>query len=387
MFSWSVFWVVSIFIGTVGVSLGTQIGNQIFQIILLILSLILIFFGLKITIIPLTILMFFAILAITSIRKKISMWWTLAPILAVWVIAKCLGFVLIPSLPLIAFVGISYFVVKLFTFLRDYQSGLIKTPNSLTILNYLFFAPTFLAGPMHYFREFDKSVKEPKLPNLVAIIPLIYRILWGAIKTLVLSPLLIPHGLPVPADLHLTFTDLLLRSFVFTLQLYFEFSGYSDMAIGSAKLMGINTPENFNQPLLSRNIVEFWQRWHITLMRAITAYIYVPLARRLSLKKAINPRLIMAITTIIAFFISGFWHGASVNFILWGLYNALIIIIYELCRPSFVKFNKNPILSGKLMQRIMHISSIAITFFFISVGWIFFNLNSILISKIIEFSS
>jgi D-alanyl-lipoteichoic acid acyltransferase DltB (MBOAT superfamily) len=229
---------------------------------------------------------------------------------------------------------------------------------------------------MHYYREFDKSIKDPKLPTPVQIIPLLYRILWGATKTLVLSPLLAPQGLPVPAGIDVSSTELVFRAMMFTFQLYFEFSGYSDLAIGSAKLMGIQTPENFNNPLLSRNIVEFWQRWHITLMRAITGYIYVPLARKFSSAKDAKPKLVMAVVTVGAFTVSGFWHGASINFILWGLYNALIIVAYEICRPHLAQLNKQKVIDSRLMQGIVRFSSIFTTFFFISLGWILFNIDS-----------
>lgn len=363
-------------LGIVGASAKSQSANNVFQAILLLLSLTLIVFGLKVSLVPLALLLGFALFAVILVRMKVSVLWVVVPMLLVWAVAKCIGFVLIPSLPLLAFVGISYFVVKLFTFLRDYQSGLVKNPRILTTLNYLFFAPTFLAGPMHYYREFDKSVRAPARPSAQSIIPLVFRILWGAVKMLVLSPLLAPNGLPVPADVHVTTIDLVLRAFVFTFQLYFEFSGYTDMAIGSAKLMGINTPENFNNPLLSRNVVEFWQRWHITLMRVITGYVYVPLARQLSSKKNLHPTLTMALAILFAFLVSGFWHGASANFILWGLYNAAAIILYELCRPYLIKFYKQEVFAGKIASGMIRFASIGLTFFVISLGWILFNLDS-----------
>ena len=376
MFSWSIYWFACIFVGIVGATAKSQSANRIFQIMLLVVSMGLISLGLKVAYVPLMILFGFALIAVALIRMRLSVMWILIPVVLLWAVAKCIGFVLVPAWPLAGFVGISYFIVKLLTFLRDYQSGLVKNPKPITTLNYLFFAPTFLAGPMHYYREFDKSIKDPKLPSSNQIIPLVFRILWGATKTLVLSPLLAPHGMPVPDGLSVSGLELLLRAFIFTFQLYFEFSGYSDMAIGSSKLMGIQTPENFNNPLISRNIVEFWQRWHISLMRAITSYVYVPLARKFASVKGAGPRLTMAVVTVAAFTVSGFWHGASANFILWGIYNALIIVAYELCRPYLARINKLQIFAGPLMQWVFRICSICTTFFFISLGWILFNMDS-----------
>jgi D-alanyl-lipoteichoic acid acyltransferase DltB (MBOAT superfamily) len=375
MFSWSIFWIACICLGIVGACAKSQSANTIFQVLLLMLSFTLIVFGLKVSLVPVAILVCFALFAIVVVRLGLPAPWAFVPIVLIWAVAKSIGFVLVPSLPLVAFVGISYFVVKLFTFLRDYQSGLVKNPRVVTILNYLFFAPTFLAGPMHYYREFDKSVRTPKLPSAEASIPLVFRILWGATKVFVLAPFLLPRGLPVPPDVAVTGIELVLRSFVFSFQLYFEFSGYSDMALGSAKLMGIDTPENFNKPLLSRNIVEFWQRWHITLMRVITSYVYVPLTRYLSSKKSIDARLTMVLGITGAFLVSGFWHGATANFILWGLYNAVGIIVYEICRPSLINMKKRKLFAGKAMSGAMRIVSVCLTFIFISLGWIIFTLD------------
>lgn len=376
MFSWSMYWVACMCIGVAGAAARAQTGGILYQALLFALSIALIFFGLKLAPIPLALMVLFALFAILVMRTGRPVSWAIIPMILVWAVAKCLGFVLIPALPLAAFVGISYFVVKLFTLLRDYQSGLVKSPRPITVLNYLFFAPTFLAGPMHLYREFDTSVRAPKLPVAVEILPLAFRILWGAVKVFVLAPCLLPHGLPVPPDGSITVVDLVLRAFVFTFQLYFEFSGYSDMAIGSARLMGISTPENFNNPLLSRNIVEFWQRWHITLMRVITNYVYVPLTRRMSAKKGFSPRLTMVLGITGAFVVSGFWHGATLNFILWGLYNAAGIIVYESLRPRLVRLNKRPFFSRKPVSSVFRVVSIGLTFTFIALGWILFNWDS-----------
>lgn len=376
MFSWSLYWLGCLCLGVVGASAKSQSGGNLFQVLMLVLSVMLIFFGLKVSLLPLALMIVFALFSIIVVRLGRPVSWAIVPMVLIWAVAKYVGFVLLPTLPLTAFIGISYFVVKLFTFLRDYQSGLIKNPRAITVLNYLFFAPTFLAGPMHLYREFNASVSAPRIPSAPEVLPLVFRILWGATKVFVLAPYLLPYGLPIPPNESVAGIDLVLRAFVFTFQLYFEFSGYSDMAIGSAKLMGISTPENFNNPLLSRNIVEFWQRWHITLMRVITNYVYVPLVRYLSSKKAITSRLTMVLGITGAFVVSGFWHGATLNFILWGLYNAAGIITYENLRPKLVKMKKSPLFSRPTVSNAVRIVSICLTFTFISLGWIIFNWDS-----------
>ena len=111
-------------------------------------------------------------------------------------------------------------------------------------------------------------------------------------------------------------------------------------------------------------------------MRVITGYIYVPLARGLATKNYLNSTFVMAIAIFGAFFVSGFWHGASINFILWGLYNALIIISYELIKPHLKKLLQNKFCSTKIALLLIRIISIGITFFFISLGWILFNMEA-----------
>jgi D-alanyl-lipoteichoic acid acyltransferase DltB (MBOAT superfamily) len=386
MFSANLYWVTCILIGLIGAGSNSRASNNLFQSMLLLVSLALITITLEISVVPLCILLCIGLLAAILVKLKLSVGWIIGPLVLLWSGGKIFGFVLVPELPFVAFVGISYFVVKLFTFLRDYQVGLVKDAKIITTMNYLFFAPTFVSGPMHYYSEFDKTVRAPNLPAVHSIIPLLYRICLGSLKVLVVSPFLAPYGFPVIADGPLTLFDLLVRSFVFTFQLYFQFSGYCDMAIGSSSLMGLKTPENFKNPLMSRNIVEFWQRWHITLMRVITGYIYVPLVRNLSAKKDINSRMVMMIGLLIAFLISGFWHGATTNFIIWGLYHAFFMISYELSKPVFGRLYKNKLFSGKLVSYLIRFSSIFVTFVIISVGWILFNLTPSMLFSLLGLS-
>ena len=144
----------------------------------------------------------------------------------------------------------------------------------------------------------------------------------------------------------------------YTMQIYFDFSGYTDMAIGIAKMFCFNLPENFNKPYISKSIGEFWRRWHITLSGFLRDYIYIPLGgSRVPKKRTL-------INTMIIFFLSGFWHGASFTFIVWGLYHGFFVAIEKL---GFKKF------LGKLPS----ILSQFITFIIVSIGWIFFRADGI----------
>ena len=148
-----------------------------------------------------------------------------------------------------------------------------------------------------------------------------------------------------------------LGTFGYTMQLYFDFSGYCDIAIGSALLLGITLPLNFDLPYKSRNIQEFWQKWHITLGDFFARYLYIPLggSRRGNIRTLVNLFIVM--------FLSGIWHGAGVGFIIWGTLHGLAMVIHRACR----------FLNLKILPRRL---SVFVTFMFISLAWIPFRAES-----------
>jgi len=173
---------------------------------------------------------------------------------------------------------------------------------------------------------------------------------------------------------NLTSIEAWISSICFTLQFYFDFSGYADIAVGLALLFMIQIPFNFNSPLKSTSIIEFWQRWHLTLTSFLTNYIYIPILKNL---RVINIKNI-AISTTITFFIAGLWHGPSWNFIFFGLWNGLLLIINQILR-------KYKITSFKFINYV-------ITLICINIGFIFFrteNLNDafLIILKLFDFNS
>ena len=154
-------------------------------------------------------------------------------------------------------------------------------------------------------------------------------------------------------------TILWLTIIAYSFQIYFDFSGYSDMAIGLGKIIGFKFPENFNNPYISQSISEFWRRWHITLGDWMKDYLYIPLGGNRVKSKA---RLYLNL--IIVFLISGFWHGAEWTFIIWGAWHGLFLILDRL----FLK---------KLLQKIGVFSSVLFNYLVVLIGWIFFRSNGI----------
>ena len=162
---------------------------------------------------------------------------------------------------------------------------------------------------------------------------------------------------------------MLLGAFFFTIQIYGDFSGYSDIAIGTAKLFGIDLLKNFSYPYFSRDIAEFWRRWHISLSSWFKDYLYIPLGG------SKGGTYVKVRNTFIIFLVSGFWHGANWTFIIWGLLNALYIM------PSII-FNTNRnnleiVAKGRLFPTIKEFISICITFMLALFAWIFFRSDNL----------
>lgn len=144
----------------------------------------------------------------------------------------------------------------------------------------------------------------------------------------------------------------------YTFQIYFDFSGYSDMAIGLAKMTGFTFPENFNFPYISQSITEFWRRWHITLGRFMRDYLYIPLGG----KKVSKSRMLFNLWVV--FLVSGLWHGASWTFVIWGVYHGFLLIAEKL-------------ILLKLYERLFKPFRIIISFFFVMIGWVLFRSNTL----------
>ena len=157
---------------------------------------------------------------------------------------------------------------------------------------------------------------------------------------------------------------LLLGALFFTFQIYGDFSGYSDIAIGTARLFGVNLMKNFNLPYFSRDIAEFWRRWHISLNKWFIDYVYIPLGGSRGTKAMVIRNI------LIVFFLSGLWHGANWTFVVWGLYNGIIIALLTLLN---LNHKRSAIISEKrFFPPLKEFGQILITFVLVVIGWIFF---------------
>ena len=294
------------------------------------------------------------------------------PVAIVWILSKEAPVFHVAS---IQFVGFSYFFIKAGTLLKDVQDRRIERPDPFAVVSYFLHFPTFVSGPMHLFGEFDRSLRAPEFPDLKGFIDVCFRILLGLVKVKILAPLFLPISLEsIAATGPLSVTTLAVGSLAYSVVIWANFSGYTDLAVATSRLMGVHTPENFNYPYAARNIREFWQRWHISFTRVLTSYVFVPLSRRLQASLGDRPRTLMVVCTLITFLFCGFWHGATPNFLLWGLYHAFGLIVFDLYRPGAMrrrlrrKGNPNAV----FINRVEHLFGIALTFSFVSASWILF---------------
>ena len=270
--------------------------------------------------------------------------------------------------------GISFFTFQQISFLHDVYDEKITGVGFIDYALFITFFPQLIAGPIVTAKEmlpqFDKAGEKELNADMFA--GGIYIFVMGLAKKVLIADVLskaVDFGY---ADVFsLTGAESVLVSILYTFQLYFDFSGYCDMAIGIGRMFGINIAQNFNSPYKSHNIVEFWKRWHITLSRFFTRNIYIPLGGNREGKVKMFRNL------FIVFFLSGLWHGAGWNFILWGCMHGVLYVItraYLMHRSEkdYVHNDKKTVL--KITCDAL---SVILTFTFVNIAWIFFRAPSL----------
>ncbi len=230
-------------------------------------------------------------------------------------------------------VGISYYTLAAYSYITDvYRKKMLARRNFVALLAYLSFFPQLLAGPIPIaHQDFAQYLAQRHL-TWTDIEQAIQRILWGLFKkAVVASQLAIPVDYIFYNHASLPYTYLWAGVLMYSFQVYMDFSGYSDMAWGLARLLGIKVNYNFNAPFIARTIDEFWRRWHLSLSAWLKEYIYIPLGGRG------KNRWQYSFNIMAVFVVSGLWHGANSNFLLWGSANGLLFvlsIIWGLTRKS-----------------------------------------------------
>ena len=271
----------------------------------------------------------------------------------------------VPLLSIILPIGLSFHTFQAMSYTIEVYRGNQKAERHFGIYSlYVMFYPQLVAGPierpqnlLHQFREEHHFDSQELLDGLRLM-------LWGLFKKLVIADRLATYvNIVYGAPEHYHFLNLIIATFLFTIEIYCDFSGYSDIAIGAARTMGFHLMTNFNRPYFSKNIQEFWKKWHISLSTWFRDYLYISLGgNRISRQRTY-------FNVAMVFLVSGFWHGANWTFIIWGALHAFYILVYMLSVDYFkIKLPKT-ILSDML--------SWAFTFCLVAFAWIFFRANTI----------
>ncbi len=253
--------------------------------------------------------------------------------------------------------AISFFTLQQIAFLVDSYEGLVKEKNFLNYTIFVAFFPQLIAGPIVHHKEMMpqfSSIKN-KVKNYKNISMGLFIFSIGLFKKVALADTFSVWATAgFDSATTLTLIEAWATSLSYTFQMYFDFSGYMDMATGAALLFNIRLPQNFNSPYKATGLIDYWSRWHITLTNYITTYIYTPILK--SFDKITFNKAMFA--TIITFLISGIWHGASWMFIFWGLLHGLGVVINHYWKKSKIKMNK--------------VLAWFITFNFVNITFIFF---------------
>jgi alginate O-acetyltransferase complex protein AlgI len=262
--------------------------------------------------------------------------------------------------------AISFFTFQQITYLVDAHQGKTKEYNFLQYCLFVTFFPQLIAGPIVHHKEMlpqFAAVRNSKISyDCIALGMAIFSI--GLFKKVVLADHLALYASPyfaASADgTVLTIYEAWVGTLAYSFQLYFDFSGYSDMAIGLANMFGIRLPLNFFSPYKATSIIDFWRRWHITLSRFLRDYVYISLGGN---RKGVSRRYVNLIVTML---LGGLWHGANWTFVFWGGLHGIYLVINQAWRYGKQKLGLNP--TGK----ISHFASIMITFLAVSTAWVFF---------------
>jgi alginate O-acetyltransferase complex protein AlgI len=259
-------------------------------------------------------------------------------------------------------IGISFFTFEKISYLVDVWRGDVRARrNPLDVLLFVFLFPRSIAGPIVRLREIEDQLA-PRAVRLDDLMEGATRFAHGLVKKVVIADRVAPVADAAFANgVHPTTTGAWIGALAYTLQIYFDFSGYSDMAIGLAQVFGFRLPENFNRPYSAVSITDFWRRWHMTLSRWFRDYLYIPLGGN----RGSSGRVYFNLALV--FLLVGFWHGAQWTFIVWGAYHGSLLIIERVT-------GQRPIGDGPVSAVV---GRRAITFLLVVFGWVLFRAPSL----------
>jgi len=266
------------------------------------------------------------------------------------------------SLSLVLPIAISFYTFQCVSFLIDVYRGEIQTfPSYKDFCAYILFFPQLIAGPIVRYRDVEEELHSRTISRFEDIYYGAPRFFWGLAKKVLIADqisVIADRAFDLP-DNRLTILAAWIGIFAYALQIYFDFSGYSDMAIGLARMFGIRFHENFNNPYRATSLTDFWRRWHISLSTWFRDYVYIPLGGNRSPSKFRT-----YFNLYVVFMLTGLWHGSNWTFLFWGLFHGLILTIERIARErefQFIRF--------AFFQRLL-------TFLIVCLGWVIFRADS-----------
>ncbi|GAK96462.1 probable poly(beta-D-mannuronate) O-acetylase [Nonlabens tegetincola] len=268
-------------------------------------------------------------------------------------------------------VGISFYTFQTLSYTIDvYRKKLTPTKDIVAFFAFVSFFPQLVAGPIERATNLLPQFFKKRRFNYTTATDGCKQILWGLAKKVIIADQCARYANDIFNN-HDQYSGstLVVGAFFFTFQIYGDFSGYSDIAIGTAKLFGFNLKINFATPYFSRDIAEFWRRWHISLSTWFRDYLYIPLGGS-RVGKWLNVR-----NVFIVFIVSGFWHGANWTFVIWGTFNAILFLPLLLSNRN--RSNLDTVASGRFIPHIKEVFQIFITFLLTMVAWIFFRADNL----------
>ena len=267
--------------------------------------------------------------------------------------------------------GISFYTFMSIGYLIDvYRKECEAEKNYLKYFLFISYFPHILQGPIDRYKDLSAKLSEEKTFDYEECVTGLYRIVIGVFKKMVIADRIAEIITAVTGNLGQYYgINIVITVFLYAIQLYADFSGYMDIAIGCSKMLGIKIAENFNAPYFSKTVAEFWRRWHISLGLWFREYIYIPLGGN----RVSKIKWIRNIFTV--WLLTGIWHGPTWNFLLWGLYYGIILVVSKLLTPLYNKFyEKFPKL---IKSKLYTLFQICRTFIFVLFGYILFSVETL----------
>jgi D-alanyl-lipoteichoic acid acyltransferase DltB (MBOAT superfamily) len=279
--------------------------------------------------------------------------------------------------------GFSYLAFRLIHVLRDKQTGRLPELSLPEFATYAVFFPSLAAGPIDRAERFVQDLRKDFALTQDETLLAGQRLAIGLFKKFVIADTLALIALNDTLATQVRTTGWMwIVLYAYTFQIYFDFSGYTDIAIGIARLVGIKLPENFAAPYTKPNLTQFWNNWHMTLTQWFRAYFFNPFNRWIRQYKNIPAWLMILIGQLATMLLIGLWHGVTVNFILWGAWHGLGLFLQnrwsDFVRVRFPNLGQNP-----RLQNVLQFGSILLTFHFVALGWVFFALSEPSLSQMV----